>query len=542
MKTRISLFVHILVYILLLCNVPLANSQSSEASGDTLSNLIKRVEVLEQQLAESRRDPFATAIKKAKPAVVRINSRINDYDEGNGSGIIIDKDNGYILTNHHVVRADANDQNSVVEVKNIKSITLSNGIPIFDEKTGNLQILGYDPFTDLALLKVDMTDQMLQLTEIEWSNSNRVQAGEWTLAIGHPYPHDTKITELFYSAKWKQTDPTVTAGIISSTDRKRLWEDLTAFEKKNLPILKKYRPELFKEIDTIFMTELIQTDAPTNPGNSGGPLVNIEGQLIGINTHMIIPYIFGSPVKGSIGLGFAVSSNIAKRVVQQIKLHGCVVPPHLGMEVEGIESYEDNLEGLGRGYLGAGTRVSSIEPNGPADTAGIKVGDIVRYIVSSDMINKIRYLTDLRVKTEIRDQTDFRATTRLLPIDEEIVFVIERDGESLQIPLVAKQWKEYEAASWSMSVKQPTLAETTETYKRHGVIVTSARWPGVKDDIKPGDLIYQIDNKRIHSLETFKMVKKDRLPFWGSTIRFERDGKDFYRFAFSIENDTKLTI
>ena len=506
MKTRISSFMSGIVLLLLVCNVLVANNQSL-ASSERVADLEKRVESLEQQLAEFRQNPFAMAIKKAKPAVVKIETEIDADRIGYGSGVIIDKDNGYILTNYHVI-----------DLGDIFAVYLHNGAQLFMD----IEVLGYDRLTDLALLKVDPSDE--QLTEIEWGDSDNVQVGEWAIAIGHPL------------ASEEQTQPTVTAGVISATNRVHLYEDPYEFEKYHFPesfdsFLDLGSEEKLRLLKSHFQTELIQTDASINKGNSGGPLVNIDGRLIGINTFIrtpTLPEIFkllgGEP--GSVGIGFAVPARIGKKVVQQIKQHGCVVPPELGMEVKpATVTYLDGELELSR----PGVLVSEIDPAGPADTAGIKLGDIITTIANDT----------------IQNQTHFKAITRLLPTDKEIQFVIERNGEDHEVTLLTKKWKEYAAPRWGMKAKQPTLAERTSGYKRHGVIVASIELkpeekgeikqgdliyqiPAEKGEIKQGDLIYQIDDRKIHSLEEFKMAYEAVKTWYPNlTIYFERDGKDF---------------
>ena len=191
-----------------------------------------------------------------------------------GSGVIVDK-KGHILTNHHVIR-DAD------------KITVT--IP--DGREFDAQVVGYDPFSDLALLEVD-TDG-LSLPEIQWGDSDSLLIGEWVVAIGNPF-----------GLSLGDAQPTVTVGIVSATQRTLTVEDL-------------------------YHEDLIQTDASINPGNSGGALVNIHGELIGINT------VIRSTSGGSQGVGFAIPVNKARRVVQQITEYGSVIPPYFDVEVQPV--------------------------------------------------------------------------------------------------------------------------------------------------------------------------------------------------------------
>ena len=506
MKTRISFFMSAIIAFLLIFNVLTANSQLTESRDTKLAELEKRIEVLEKQLVESRQNPFAMAIKKAKPAVVKIDVEITRGIMGYGSGVIIDKDNGYILTNYHVI-----------DLGDIFAVYLHNGAQLDD-----IEMLGYDHLSDLALLKVDPEEE--QLMEIEWGNSNNLQVGEWAIAIGHPLAYEEG-----------PAHPTVTSGIVSAINRTDLYEDPFEFEKYHFPESfgsgseKKLSPS-----ESIFFAELIQTDASINPGNSGGPLINIDAKLTGINTFIRTPTspelveLLGQP--GSVGLGFAVSANTAKKVAQQIELYGCVVPPELGMEVQPATTPIDGEPILPRGLADVvhlqgglaidgefisprgGVLVSKIKPKGPADIAGIKLGDIITAIANDTIQNQIH----------------FEAITRLLPTDKKIQLVIERNGENHEVTLLTKQWEEYATPRWGMKAKQPTLAERTSKYKRQGVIVIFVdQWLAEKDEIKLGDLIYQIDDRKIHSLEEFKMAYKAAATSYRDlTIHFERDGED----------------
>ncbi|MBX6316070.1 MAG: trypsin-like peptidase domain-containing protein, partial [Isosphaeraceae bacterium] len=183
---------------------------------------------------------------------------------GSGSGVVIDKRHGYIVTNHHVVK----DADELI-------VRMGRGSEY------RAKLVGADPKTDLAVLKVDA-----QLpADAPWADSDKADIGDWVLAIGSPF----------------LLDQTVTAGIISATGR------------NNLPIL---------ERDTY--QDFIQTDAAVNPGNSGGPLINLRGEIVGINTAIFSPIQTESGEGGNVGIGLAISSNMAKRIVEQLIQNGRV--------------------------------------------------------------------------------------------------------------------------------------------------------------------------------------------------------------------------
>lgn len=243
--------------------------------------------------------------------------------EGSGSGVII-SDNGYIVTNNHVIKgADK------IEV------TLN------DKRTYIAQLVGTDPSTDLAVLKIDEKN----LPFIIFGNSDEIKVGEWVLAVGNPFN--------LYS--------TVTAGIISAKGR-------------NIHVI-----ENNPENGHVPIESFIQTDAAVNPGNSGGALVNINGELIGINTAI------ASNNGAYQGYAFAIPVNVVKKVVSDIIEYGTVQRAYLGVSITDIDANfakEKQLETLN------GIYVHDVLPGGAADDAGIQPGDIITKI-NDIQVNKV---------------------------------------------------------------------------------------------------------------------------------------------------------
>ena len=227
--------------------------------------------------------------------------------QGTGSGVIIDPE-GYIITNNHVI-----DQADELEVT------------LHDNRSFKAELIGTDPTTDIALIKIK-EDHLPFLT---FSNSDQAKVGEWVLAVGNPF----------------NLNSTVTAGIISAKGR-------------NINILRKeYAIESF-----------IQTDAAINRGNSGGALVNLDGDLIGINTAL------ASPTGSYSGYGFAVPANIASKVIEDLRNYGAVQRGVLGISIRTIDANfakEQNLN------VKDGVWVDSLMANSAAREAGIKVGDVI---------------------------------------------------------------------------------------------------------------------------------------------------------------------
>ena len=413
----------------------------------------------------SRRTAIVTAVEEASPAVVNISAirtvetrpyidewffpggitypRRRSLREV-GSGVIVDK-KGHILTNHHVIE----DADSI-------NVTLSDG------REFAAQVVGYDYLSDLALLEIKA--DKVSLPEIEWGDSTSLLIGEWVVAIGNPF-----------GLSIGNAQPTVTAGIVSATQRA-----LT--------------------INNRYHENLIQTDASINPGNSGGALVNIHGQLVGINTFI------HSTSGGSQGVGFAIPVNKARRVLKQITEYGSVIPPDLAVEAQPItEGLAEKLS-ISRN---TGVLVSEIEKRGPIADAGIKRGDVIVAI------------SGRRIKSE----GDFDALTRLLPLNQPVQCEFIRRGKRRQTEFILKtlQWR-YTPSGWGLTVAQPDK-EMARKYQQPGVIVTHIeKDSGLANALRRGDFIYRIDDTQIHSLEIFKIVDDYIRDQSRTEIYFERDG------------------
>ena len=248
---------------------------------------------------------------------------------GGGSGVIISPD-GYIVTNNHVVE-DAS------EVK----VTLN------DNRTFTAKVIGTDPTTDVALVKIDATD----LPNIPFGESDALRLGEWVLAIGSPYGLQS----------------TVTAGIISAKAR-------------NLDII----PSQFR------IESFIQTDAAVNPGNSGGALVNTRGELVGINT------VIKSPTGSFAGYSFAVPTSIVKKVVVDLKEYGVVQRAMLGVTFQEINDVFIEQRGKETGIKEkGGVYVVEVDPEGAAHAAGIRKGDVIIGIQELSIDNSSKLLEEI---------------------------------------------------------------------------------------------------------------------------------------------------
>ena len=305
------------------------------------------------------------------------------------------------------------------------------------------------------------------LPEIQWGDSETLLVGEWVVAIGNPF-----------GLSIGNAQPTVTAGIVSATQRSLI-------------------------ANSLYHENLIQTDASINQGNSGGALVNIYGELIGINTYI------RSTSGGSQGVGFAIPVNKARKVVQQMTEYGRVIPPDLAVKVQSItEALAEKLSIP----LNTGILVSEIEKRSPLAKAGIKRGDVISRISEH----------------QIRGEEDFHALTRLLPLNQPIKCEFSRRGKKRQTEfrLKTRQWN-YTPPGWGITFAQPDK-DMARKYQMPGVIIThvdkASQFIG---KLKRGDLVHQIGDTQIHSLEIFKIVDRNiRSQYrtdW-TDFHFERDG------------------
>ena len=342
---------------------------------------------------------------------------------GLGSGFIISKD-GIIVTNIHVIEgAD--------EIK----VILSN------QKEFTAELLGRDPKADLAVLKIDPGTTIL--TAVEWGDSESMRVGDWSIAIGNTL----------------NLGGTVTAGIISAISR-----DL----RGSGPYVK-----------------FLQTDASINRGNSGGPLFNIEGKVIGINTAII------SQTGGSIGLGFAIPSNSAKKIVQQLKDFGRTKRGWLGVQIQPVS--KDFAESLGLENE-KGAFVSNVNPKGPSKKAGIEAGDVILKFNDIEIIK----MTDLpRVVAEA--DVGSLAKVEVWRKNRKIIIQVEL-GELPEQTYVKNNSQKKENKSKEKIITSLGIA-VIDSNDSKGVLVSKVD----NDDIRlqEGDIILEVNRELIDSSISF---------------------------------------
>lgn len=350
--------------------------------------------------------------------------------QGVGSGFVMSKD-GYILTNNHVVE-DA-DQ---IKVK------LDGG------KEFNGKIIGRDPKTDLALIKIvgDSDLQPLQL-----GNSDDLKVGNWVVAVGSPFG----------------LEQTVTAGIVSAKGR---------------------------VIGSGPYDNFIQTDASINPGNSGGPLINLQGEVVGINTAII--------ASGQ-GIGFAIPINMAREIALQLQKQGHVTRGLLGVGIQDVTPELAKSLGLKENK---GALVSQVAPGGPAEKAGIETGDV---IVNFDgrTVGNSKDLPRMVASTQIGKTV----TVKLLRDGKEVVYQVkisemdeEKASETAKSPA-------HPSLGITVQNLTPQMARELGLKKSAGVVVTGVEpgSPAAEAMIQPGDVIQSVNRKPVKNVDDFmKIIEK----------------------------------
>ena len=369
-----------------------------------------------------------------------------------GSGVILTAD-GYIVTNNHVV-----DKADKIEV------ILSN------RRKATARVIGKDPNTDLALIKVDVDN----LPFVKMGNSDNVQVGEWVLAVGFPLDLQTTVTAGIVSAKARNI------GILNRGNSMMTEEEYDEYRRTG------QKPTRTNNSIESF----IQTDAAINPGNSGGALVNAAGELVGINAAI------ASQSGRNEGYGFAIPVNLAKKILEDFKKFGSVKRGYIGVNFVALDA--DVAEEL-KIKENTGLYVSDVSPNGAAAAAGIKSGDIIKKVEG----------------IAIYDSPDLQERIgRMSPGDKVALTVLKADGSTKNVNVTLKgessvmaAKKDTEKATGvSLNKLGATFAPASAAQKekfgiKSGVVVTNVV-PGEEFDyygIAKGSIIYKINGKEVSS-------------------------------------------
>jgi len=343
-----------------------------------------------------------------------------------GSGFIIDGD-GSILTNNHVV-------------ENASKIV----VKLSDDQEYEAKVIGRDPKTDIAIIRINAKTN---LPTASFGDSDKLEVGEWVMAIGNPFGLDS----------------TVTSGIVSAKGR---------------------------HIGQSPYDNFIQTDASINPGNSGGPLINLRGEVIGINTAIF------SRTGGNIGIGFAIPINLVKELLPQLRGKGKVTRGYLGVLIQKVTPEIGESLGLERS---SGALVANVSKDGPADKAGVKVGDV---IIEFD-------------GKEVKDSGDLPIIVARTAVDKKVRMKVLRDKKEILLNVAVGELKDEEVVASApekgelgLTVQRltPQMAENLGLEKVEGVVVTGVEPGSAGDDagIRRGDVILEVDRKAVRSLDEYK--------------------------------------
>lgn len=419
--------------------VALACQGAAPKHSDAQSTTTQRAQA-NTSISTARRTAITEAVARVAPAVVTVQTETVERAQpdvfdwffgqqperrgaGIGSGFIVRND-GVIVTNQHVVAG-----------------ATSISVMLRDGTTYPARKLGEDELNDLAVLKINARD----LSVAPLGNSDDVVIGEWAIAIGNPY-----------GFVLGNTEPSVTAGVISATGR-----NLTARSEGGGVYL-----------------DMIQTDAAINPGNSGGPLANATGEVIAVNSSIY------SPSGGSVGLGFAIPINRARRVVEDLVEHGRVRRPYIGEKLRQVNSANP------RDALNAGVIVSDVVPGSPADKAGLQPNDKILSVNGRSVRNIFQWEAE-RLNQRVGDR---------------VPLVVERGGRNVTLNVTIGDLPEVSASRVTV-LSQIELVTLTPTIRGDRGIRASAGAVvlNVTDQVRneiglePGDVIVQVNNTPVRS-------------------------------------------
>ncbi len=344
-----------------------------------------------------------------------------------GSGVIIDQKNGLVLTNHHVIdKADH------------IMVTLTDGRQL------DAQLLGADPASDVAVIQIPAD----HLTELPLADSDELKVGDFVVAIGNPFG----------------LGQTVTSGIISALGRSGL--GIEGYE------------------------DFIQTDASINPGNSGGALVNLRGELVGMNTAIL------APSGGNVGIGFAIPSNMAIAIKESLIKHGEVRRGFLGVTTQDLTPELIQAFNLPERQ---GVVVSRVEENSAAAEAGLETGDIIMAV------------DGLRVKNSYH----IRNRVGLLEIGDQVTLDILRNGEKQSLTAVIAKPKQLNLAGEKLHNLLAGIELTQLKHDGHEAVELNKVERGGyawQNGLRPGDIIISVNRYRIRNLDQLKQVIDPRRP------------------------------
>ena len=356
-----------------------------------------------------------------------------------GSGVIIDAGSGFVLTNNHVV-----EDMDAIRVK------------LIDKREFEAKVIGTDPKTDLAVLQIEADD----LTQVKLGDSDKLRVGEWVMAVGSPFSENLSHT--------------VTTGIVSALGRSNI-----------------LRGQSYEDF--------IQTDAAINPGNSGGALLNMKGELIGINTAIAT----GGYERGNRGVGFAIPSNMANRIMADLIDRGYVVRAWLGVYIQALDSDASKALELDTRN---GALVTQVVENSPAEKGGVKEGDVILYFNDQDITgpSNLRNIVSLTLPGTASD------------------VIVFRDGRRKRLNVVLEELDNEQTVASRSNSRMSTLGLEVEELNHQlrekydlkdsdGNLVIVGVQPeseAFEKNIEVGDIIKRVGTQQVSSLTEFKKKVK----------------------------------
>jgi serine protease Do/serine protease DegQ len=343
-----------------------------------------------------------------------------------GSGVIIDAKKGLVVTNNHVIQ-------------NADEIT----VKLQDGRQFEGKLVGSDPESDVAVVRIKADN----LTELPIGDSDKLQVGDFVVAIGNPFG----------------LNQTVTSGIVSALGRTGL--GIEGYE------------------------DFIQTDASINPGNSGGALINLKGDLVGINTAIL------APSGGNVGIGFSIPINMVRQITEQLVAHGSVKRGRLGVYVQDLTQKLAKAFGIDKEH---GAVVSQVVPNSPAEKAGLKEGDVI---------------TELDGKA-VTSAAQLRNDVGLMRVGKSVNLTVMRDGKKMTVDAVleAREQQALKGGDISDALEGATFAPVPEELKQQGVDSGvyvksveegSTAW---NNELRAKDVVTSVNRQRVTSMDEFRQL------------------------------------
>ena len=346
-----------------------------------------------------------------------------------GSGVIVDAEQGYVITNHHVI-----DKAEKIRVM------------LSDGRAFDAEVVGTDPESDVAVIRIPAE----RLSAVTIADSDALRVGDFVVAIGNPFG----------------LGQTVTSGIVSALGRSGL--GIEGYE------------------------DFIQTDASINPGNSGGALVNLRGELVGINTAII------APGGGNVGIGFAIPINMAHKLMDQLIAHGAISRGQLGVTAQDLTPELAQAFGL---QEQRGTVVAEVTKGSPADRAGIKVGDIIQSVNGRS----------------VESAADVRNRVGLLRVGEKVSLVILRDGKqrTISTAIEAPKLTQLDGAKLHprlAGARFSNIEEGMPQYVRGAGVLLSAldpRSPAAQSGLRQGDVLTSVNRVPVKNISELEKVLRE---------------------------------